>query len=219
MTFQDHFSQWPAAFPLKNATETKVVDCIRSFSRDFGYPEKIFSDRGSAFLSDIVKRACKNLKMRHDKTSAYHPQSNGLCERFHKTLKISLSLVVNKGKNNWDTFIPDMVAAYRTTPHSVTKETPCFLMFGRQFRVSPSVEFQPPTRSYTEDFVTERDNSLREAHEIVRDLNKKERERHKTAYDQKYKVQRSEFKIGDSVYLKAGKLKTGLDRNHWFSPY
>ena len=38
MTFQDHFSRWPAAFPLKKATGTEVVDCIRSFSRDFGYP-------------------------------------------------------------------------------------------------------------------------------------------------------------------------------------
>ena len=54
MTFQDHFSRWPAAFPSKNATETKVVDCIQSFSRDFGYPDKILSERGSALLSDIV---------------------------------------------------------------------------------------------------------------------------------------------------------------------
>ena len=65
----------------------------------------------------------------------------------------------------------------------MTKETPCFLMFGRQFRVSPSVEFQPPTRLYTEDFVSERNNSLRQAYAIVRDLNMKERERHKVAYD------------------------------------
>ena len=159
------------------------------------------------------------MKIRHDKISAYHPQSNGLCERFYDALKTSLSLVVNKGKNNWDTFVPDMVAAYRTTPHSVTRETPCFLMFGRQFRVSPSVGFQPPMHSYTEDFVTERNNSLRQDYEIVRDLNKKERESHKTACDQKYKAQRAEFKIGDSVYLKVGERKTGLHRNYWFGPY
>ena len=219
MTFQDHFTRWPAAFPLKKATEIEVVDCIRSFSRDFGYPDKILSDRGSAFLSDIVKRACKQLKIRHDKTSAYNPQANGLCERFHDTLKTSLSLVINEGKNDWDSFVPDIIAAYRTTPHSVTKETPCFLMFGRQFRVSPSVEFQPPTRLYTEDFVSERNNSLRQAYAIVRDLNRKERERHKVAYDKRYNAQSTEFSIGDSVYLKAGERKTGLDRNHWFGPY
>eukprot|EP00795_Rhopilema_esculentum_P017524 gene17524-9148_t len=219
MTFQDHFTRWPAAFPLKNATEIEVVECIRWFSRDFGYPSRILSDRGSAFLSDIVKRACKQLKIGHDKTSAYHPQANGLCERFHDTLKTSLSLVIDKGKNNWDSFVPDMVAAYRTTPHSVTKEAPCFLMFGRQFRVSPSIEFQAPTRLYTDDFLNERNNSLRQAYAIVRNLNRKERERHKTAYDKKYNVEQAEFKIGDSVYLKAGERKTGLDRNHWLGPY
>ena len=51
MTFQGH-----AASSLKNATETEVVVCIRSFSRDFGYPDNILPGRGSAFLSDIVKR-------------------------------------------------------------------------------------------------------------------------------------------------------------------
>ena len=117
------------------------------------------------------------MKIRHDKTSAYNPQANGLCERFHDTLKTSLSLVINEGKNDWDSFVPDIIAAYRTTLHSVTKETTCFLMFGRQFRVSPSVEFQPPTCLYTEDFVSERNNSLRQAYAIVRDLNRKERER------------------------------------------
>ena len=199
--------------------ETEEVNCIRSFSRDFGYPEKILSDQGSAFLLDIVKRACKQLKIRHDKISVYNPQANGLCEQFHDTLKNSLSLVINKGKNNWDSFIPDILAAYRTTPHNVTKETSCLLMFGLQFRVSPSVEFQPPTHLYTEDFIQNRNNSLRQACAIIRNLNMKEREKHKSAYDKRYNTQLAEFKIGDSVYLKSGERKMGLDRNHWFGPY
>ena len=115
--------------PLKNAREIEVVECIRWFSKDFGYPSRILSDRGSTFLSYIVKRACNQLKIGHDKTSAYHPQATRLCEQFHDTLKTSMSLVIDKGKNNWDSFVPDMVAAYRTTRHSVTKEAPCFLMF------------------------------------------------------------------------------------------
>ena len=38
MTFHDHFTRWPVAFPLKKATEIEVVDCIHSFLRDFGLP-------------------------------------------------------------------------------------------------------------------------------------------------------------------------------------
>lgn len=43
--------------------------------------------------------------------------------------------------------------------------------------------------------------------------------RHKTAYDKKCKTQQTELKSGDSVYLRAGERKTGLDRDHWYGPY
>ena len=219
MTFQDHFNRWPAAYSLPQAREEEVIQCIQAFSRDFCYPRSVLSDRGSAFLSDLVKKACKKLKINHSPTSAYHPQANGLCERFHSTLKTSLSLVINKGKDDWDEFLHDMVAAYRTTPHSVTKETPAFLMFGRQFKVPPSVEFQAPSRLYSEDFLSERMNNLRQAYRIVRDLNRKEKNRHKVIYDEKHKAEPSRFTVGDSVYLKAGEKKSGLDREHWMGPF
>ena len=162
MTFQGYFTRWPAAYALNQATEKEVIDCLRMFSWDFGYPKTILSDRGSAFLSQLVRRACKQLKINHNKTSAYHPQAIGLCERFHSTLKTSLSLILNNGKDNWDLFLQDVVEAYRTTPHSVTKETPAFLMFGRQFCVAPSVKLQAPSRQYHNDFLSERINNLRE---------------------------------------------------------
>ena len=60
--------------------------------------------------------------------------------------RLSLSLVIDKGKTNWDVFLPDMVAVYCTTPRTVTRETPVFLMFGRQFNVPPNVRFEPAAR-------------------------------------------------------------------------
>ena len=106
---------------------------------NFGYPATILSDLGSAFLSDLAKRGCKELNIKHNKTSSYHPQANGLCEGFHSSLKTSLSLVIDTGKANWGVCLSDFVGAYRTTRHTVTKETPAFLMFGRQINVSPKV--------------------------------------------------------------------------------
>ena len=52
--------------------------------------------------------------------------------------------------NDWDLFLSDVVVAYHTTPHTVIKETPAFLMFGRQFKVPPSVEFQLPAPQYSD---------------------------------------------------------------------
>ena len=93
------------------------------------------------------------------------------------------------GKDNWDVWSSDFVGAYRTTPHTVTKETPAFLMFERQFKVSPTLEFQAPVKQYNEDFLSERIHNLQEAYQIVRILNRKK------------------------------KKKSGLDASHWLGPY
>ena len=94
-------------------------------------------------MSKLVKKACKKLKIFPRKTAAYRLEIRGLCERFHDIMKASISVYINKGKNDWDLFLDDVVAAYRTTPLTVTRETPAFLMSGRQFKVPPNVDFQP----------------------------------------------------------------------------
>ena len=81
-------------------------------------------------------------------------------------MKAAISVYTNKGKNDWDLFLNDVVAAYRTTPHTLTKETPAFFMFERQFKVPPSVEFQPPAPQYSDDFLTTRLNNLRMAYTL-----------------------------------------------------
>ena len=121
---QDHFTRWPAAYASSAATAKTVVEGVQSFASDFGFPDPILSYRGSSFVSNLVKKACKKLKIFKRKTKAYRPETNGLCERFHGTMKASISVYINKGKKyDWDLFLDDVVAAYRTTPHTITKET------------------------------------------------------------------------------------------------
>ena len=76
MSFQNHFTCWPAADALKEATKREVIDCLMILSHDFGYPIEILSDRGPAFLFDLVKTACKVMNIKHYTTSPYHPQAN-----------------------------------------------------------------------------------------------------------------------------------------------
>eukprot|EP00794_Sanderia_malayensis_P001170 gene1170-539_t len=180
LTMQDHFTRFPAAYALEEANEYKVIECIQSSANDFGYPKTILSDRGAAFLSDLVKRAWEN-----------------------KLGRIS-------------TRYGDCVS-YDTT-HSYKRDSRVPYVW-ETVQGAPSVQFQAPVRLYTDDFVTERQNNLRQAYELVRELNQTERDRHKAIYDKKHTAEECEFKAGDSVYLKAGEKKTGLDRNHWEGPY
>lgn len=75
-------------------------------------------------------------------TSAYHPQSNGLDERFNQTLQRTLRKCVNEQQDNWDEAIDDILFAYRTSVHATTKHTPFYLMFGRQARLPIQMELQ-----------------------------------------------------------------------------
>ena len=68
-------------------------------------------------------------------TSAYHPQSNGLDERFKQTLKSSLQHLVNSNQNNWDDLLDEVLFSYRTSRQDSTKFTPFFLMHGREARL------------------------------------------------------------------------------------
>jgi hypothetical protein len=83
-TIIDQTSRWPEAIPLTSIT---TPDCTRALfagwvSR-FGVPATITSDRGAQFTSALWVGLCSLLKIQHSATTAYHPQSNGLVERFH----------------------------------------------------------------------------------------------------------------------------------------
>ena len=51
-----------------------------------GMPEELLSDRGANFLSDLIKNVCDILGVKKINTSGYHPQTDGLVEKFNSTL-------------------------------------------------------------------------------------------------------------------------------------
>ena len=66
------------------------------------------------------------------KTSPYHPQTNGITERFNKTLCTMLSMYVSKHQRDWDEPIPYVTFAYRTAVHTSTNQTPFKVVYGRE---------------------------------------------------------------------------------------
>src|SRR5690606_31168737 len=77
----------------------------------------LLSDRGRQFMNKLMKKINKFLKVDQHFTSAYYTQTNGLTERFNKTLEEMLSMFVNAHQDNWDEYIPYLEFAHHTSIH------------------------------------------------------------------------------------------------------
>ena len=87
LVITDLFSKYAFAVPTKDQSANTTVQALYSgLIQTFGYPERILTDRGAAFESAIMGELCKLYGCQKSRTTAYHPQGNGACERFNQTL-------------------------------------------------------------------------------------------------------------------------------------
>jgi hypothetical protein len=94
-----------------------------------GAPECLILDQGKEFLNEVLVNINNDLWVHHLKTTAYHPQTDGLMERFNLTLQNMLSMYVAEHQCDWDTYIPYVLAAYHCSVNEATRETPFYLVF------------------------------------------------------------------------------------------
>ncbi|GFU04069.1 transposon Tf2-8 polyprotein [Trichonephila clavipes] len=85
-----------------------------------GAPRVIITDRGAVFRSRLVSSLVDLCNIDHRFTTAYHPQTNGLTERFNKTLADMLSMYVDVEQKNWDEILPFVTFAYNTAKQETT---------------------------------------------------------------------------------------------------
>ncbi len=86
----------------------------------FGALRTLQSDRGTHFMNELIQRLIKRFKIKHSLSSPYHPQSNGLVERFNKTLCEGIAKLAEE-VDQWDRFIQPVLFAYRTKELRISK--------------------------------------------------------------------------------------------------
>ena len=106
--------------------------------------EILLSDRGSNFLSQLVKEVCFLMNAKKVFTTSYHPQCDGLVERFNGTLAQSLSMYVSSSQKDWDRYLNPVLFGCRISPSEVTGESTFFLLYGLQPRLPMDVSTLPP---------------------------------------------------------------------------
>ncbi len=90
-------SRWPDAIPMRSASATEAAQCFLEIISRYGIPLRVLSDRGTISLSKLMAGVCETLGIDTIATSPYRPQSNGVVERLHGSLKPMLSKAVDSG--------------------------------------------------------------------------------------------------------------------------
>ena len=98
----DYFTKWVEAYPMSDMKATTVAKCLYDFICRFGAPD-MHTNQGRNFESALISELCKLLGITKTRTTPYHPQSDGMIERFNRTLLSMLSMVLGEeGEGNWE---------------------------------------------------------------------------------------------------------------------
>lgn len=129
----DVFSKFSQAYPTVDQRASTVARVLtEKWFYIYGVPKRIHSDQGKSFEGDLLKRLCHLYGIDKSRTTPYHPEGNGQCERFNRTLHDLLRTLPPDKKRKWPQYLPQVLYAYNTTEHQSTGFSPYELMFGRK---------------------------------------------------------------------------------------
>ena len=188
----DHYTRYAQAYATTNQTACTTAKCLwEQFIRHYGFPQRILTDQGTNFESELFKELCAIASTEKVRTTSYHPQGNGLCERFNSTLLNMLGTLTPEQKKDWKAHLLTMCNAYNSTVHSTTGFSPYFLMFGRHPRLPIDFKLGLSREGVghvsRSRFIHKLQKRLQYAYEKAESLAQKEAARKKKLYDRRSK--------------------------------
>ena len=201
LVFSDYLTRWVEALSVPSVEATVIARLlIDEIISRHGAPRVLLSDRGTNFLSKVVAEVCKIFQIQKVNTSSYHPQTDGLVERFNSTLCQSLSMYVSKNQKDWDEFIPLVLFAHRTSVLDAIGDSPFYVLYGREPRLPIDVKYLPPAADDLSTSVLDYRKRVVEKVELAQNLARENLQRAqqkmKDYYDQKTK--KPVFEVGQS---------------------
>ena len=218
----DKFTRYAVAIATEDMTsETTATHLLSRIICEHGLPEYIQSDRGNSFVSQLSASIYQALGIKQIKTTAYHPQSNGVVEIFNKILKTTLRLWANENADEWDLLLPYAVFAYNTAYHQIIQEMPFYLQYGREPRLlTHLITGQRPEHSPDQHaYAVELSQRLYDVHTRVRDIYQKVNEERE---ENELNESIVSYEIGSKVVLFDPSTPPGKSRKlvqRWKGPY
>ncbi len=222
----DLFTKWTEAVAMPDSqADTVATAFIDQFITRMGTPLILLSDLGKCFEARLFQSMCECLQIHKVSTSVMRPQANGVVERFNRTLTSMLTMYCENDQRNWDSFLQQVMLAYRASKHAATGFSPNKMVLGREVNLPMTAVIgmpvsEPTTESSVDDYVLNLQNSLTRAHDLARQALKKQATYRKRHYDVKAK-QRT-LNVGQAVWLYDPSLKVGVSSkltSKWKGPY
>ena len=219
----DYFTRWMEAFAIPDqeaqTVARKLVDEV--FCR-FSPPEQLHSDQGRQFESDLLKEICKILQIEKSRTTPYHPQCDGLVERFNRTLKHMLSTTLRDHPFDWEERLRKVCMAYNSSVQSSTGYTPFYLMFGREARLPIDIVFgtKSPDPVPVGEYASEMKQALTEAYDGVRKNQEASHRQQSEIYNRR--VHGNPYSVGELVWLHNAAIPAGQSKklhHPWTGPF
>ncbi|XP_076031069.1 uncharacterized protein LOC143019315 [Oratosquilla oratoria] len=133
-TMIDCATRYPEAIPLRRITAKNVVRALIHFFTQVGLPTVVQSDQGSNFTSRLFNQVMQSLGVRQSRSSAYHPQSQGVVERFHQTFKRILRTYCLEFGKDWDEGVDLLLFTVRDSVQESLGFSPFQLIYGHEVR-------------------------------------------------------------------------------------
>ena len=129
LTIVDRFTRWPETIPLSDISALTYHWVSR-----YGVPTTLTSDRGRQFVSELWRKTAALLGTATNTTTSNHPQSNGLVERMHRTMKAALKAKLESDPN-WIDVLPVVILGMRAAVKQDLNCSAAEMVFGEALRL------------------------------------------------------------------------------------
>ena len=206
LVITDHFTRYALAYASNTQTAQATARTLwDNFICHYGFPEQFISDQGRNFESDLIQELCKIAGVKKLRTTPYHPQSNGQCERFNSTFCNTLGTLSDEEKSDWKPHLDCMTHAYNCTKHVSTTYSPYYLMFGRHPRLPIDVEFGLHKPNCSDNcsktrYIQKLRRRLNYAHKEASKYSSEQAQKYKASYNKS--VKGPQLQVNDLVLVK-----------------